>query len=68
MTVNNTGQSSCTVCPAGYQCNDPSISPVLCLAGTYATAGSKVCSSCALGTYSNGMDHTLLMMMSKCWR
>lgn len=50
---------TCTNCPAGSQCSDPTVSPVQCLAGTYAIAGSKSCTSCGPTGYqtSAGNHH-----------
>ena len=48
--ADSAGSSSCTPCPAGSECSDPTIAPVQCLAGTYAGANSVACTACPSGT------------------
>lgn len=45
----SSGQTSCTQCPAGSECSDPTTA-TQCTAGHYAPAGSVNCTACATGT------------------
>ena len=55
------GASSCTICPAGSECSDATLSPVQCLAGTYSASGAVVCTACATGiTSPNFASHNSL--------
>lgn len=48
---------SCTICPAGFYCSDPSKPPIACPALQYSVAGSSQCHSCPAGSVcsSNGV-------------
>ena len=46
---NNTGQTDCIDCPAGYECSDPTSLPVECGPGLYAPAQSTNCTQCPTG-------------------
>ena len=40
----------CTTCPGGYSCGtSTTVTPTLCLAGTYAASGASSCSLCSKG-------------------
>lgn len=41
--------SSCTICPAGFQCADGTQPPVACPAFQYSIAGATFCSPCPIG-------------------
>ena len=44
--------SSCTTCPAGYQCPTTGMSaPTACTAGFYSTSGATSCTQCPEGYY-----------------
>lgn len=40
---------SCTLCPAGYMCDDPAASPQPCAVGYYSTGGASICEACTPG-------------------
>ena len=46
-----TGKATCTVCPAGKSCSDPTSTPVECNAGSYAGPGSIECTICPAGSF-----------------
>lgn len=46
------GSSQCTICPAGYYCDDK-ITPKLCPAGTFSPSSSTKCTDCGRGYYSS---------------
>ena len=50
-SYSSSGSASCTLCPEGNNCNDPSQSPMACTAGTYSEAGAAGCKACPSGTY-----------------
>ena len=41
--------TSCTACPAGYQCPNASATPEACGAGTYSLGSQTVCTGCPAG-------------------
>ena len=56
-TGNNTGASTCTICPAGSSCNGKTATA--CAAGTYTnTAGKSNCTTCSSGYYTNKGNNT----------
>ena len=42
---------SCTTCPAGYACQDPSSQPVVCSPGSYALGNETACKACPAGRF-----------------
>lgn len=53
-TVQSSGSTNCTICPAGYTCSTPSALPVACAEGEYSAEGSSTCSTCPAGFYCPG--------------
>jgi len=49
---NRTGNTACSVCPAGAFSSSGASSCSVCAAGSYSTPGSPACSVCAAGTFS----------------
>ena len=41
--------TSCTACPAGYQCPNASATPEACGAGTYSLGSQTACTGCPAG-------------------
>lgn len=44
-----TGSTSCTECPAGYECPTTDQSPLACTPGLYSTGLQTACTECAAG-------------------
>jgi hypothetical protein len=57
-TYNTGGTTTCTPCPAGSYCADPSQAPKPCLTGTFSTAGAAQCTPCPTGTISTTQGQT----------
>lgn len=47
--ANETSLSQCLECPAGYFCQNPAESPVLCENGTYSIGNTANCTVCPPG-------------------
>jgi hypothetical protein len=48
------GATTCTVCPAGYSCDNPALAPTPCMGKYSSNAGATACSSqsCSPGTFA----------------
>ncbi|EGD79005.1 hypothetical protein PTSG_01976 [Salpingoeca rosetta] len=51
-TTSTPARTGCDDCPQGHHCNDPTIDPQPCPAGTYSAGGTvKACTTCTAGFY-----------------
>ena len=49
------GQSACTQCDAGSECDADRAGQTACAAGYFSAAGSDSCTACGTGKYENYM-------------
>ena len=54
------GQAACTLCPAGYKCDNPAVAPVACPTGWYSELGVPVCRPCPAGYYCPVLSQIVL--------
>mmetsp|Transcript_6632 Transcript_6632/g.24821 ORF Transcript_6632/g.24821 Transcript_6632/m.24821 type:complete len:4721 (-) Transcript_6632:61-14223(-) len=54
----NSGQTSCTPCPAGFSCASVTARPVPCTAGQYSLEGEDTCTDCPSGQYCPFADQS----------
>lgn len=47
--ANLTGSTECKICPAGYSCSDPQVTPKPCPNGFYSGDGALYCLECPAG-------------------
>ena len=52
MYSDSPGSSSCSECPVGKNCSNPSQTPTDCPAGTYSAVNTTACTPCVAGHYS----------------
>ena len=66
---NKSGQSSCTICPAGYECTSSGmLNPIICAQGSYRPSGLSplYCVYCPEGTYNPHEGSTSLLYCINC--